>query len=346
MPNYADGVLHTAKHILPDYMNRAEMRVKPATTLMKYLKNTEFLIPGTEYERAIQAKDSDQQTVEVNTLNKQSISTGSARSHNHTGSINDSRKQTVSFTTYSASFKYSLKGADRNIWSLADQVAAQMRSAAIALHESIETDFLARLNTKKSQVVESTSPRSGSWDASNYIFGIANTEVDFWVQKAKGFMREQYYTGQFDAVVDEYLFQQFERIANQGGGNSQNLTFQVSDVMPGPTTELTLDSGYVGQGYIFPVGSVGVIPWIPRPNRDGFGASGEAGGLFTSVPDPLGSGLTFALHQYQVGADNSSAAGETQDVDFEVELSIDLGAVEADSSTANLSPIFKFGVQS
>ncbi len=345
--NYTDAALNTAIYKgVPELMNKAEFKAKPSATLMKYLKNTQFLIPATEMERALAIKATDTQTVKVNLLNKQATTTISARATAHTGSINTSRVQTASFTIYGGKFKYSVKGAERNIWELSDQIAAQIHSAAIAIHSAIETALLARLSTYKSQVVISASPRSGTWDGTNYILGIAQADKSYWMQKIKGFMREQYYTGQFDAVVDETLMQEFERIANQGAGNSQNLAFQVGGVTPSVTEELSLDASYDGQGYIFPVGSIGILPWTPPLNKTpgGYGSSGEAGGFYTTIPDPLGSGLTFALHQYKTGADNQSAAGQTQDIDIQMEMTVDLAPVEANTSTSNEYPIFKFGI--
>jgi hypothetical protein len=346
MANYATAVLNTAKYKVSDLMQRTEFKVKPASTLMTYLKNTEFIAPASAFEAALATKASDQQSVSVNLINKQSISTGSARAAAHTGSINDSRATTIGFTTYTSTFKYSLKGSDRNIYSVAEQVAAQIRSGAIALHEAIETAALARLNTNKSQVVVSTSPRNLTWDNTNFIAQIAGADVDRFPQYLKSFMRQQYLDGPLDGIFDEFAMAEFERIAFQGAGNSTNLNFQVGGVSAMGTQELSLDAGYDGMGYIFPVGSIGVLPWIPSLNRDGFGDTFQNGGLYDSISDPLGSGLTFALHQRAVGADNESAAGETQDVDIEVELSIDLGFFEATTSTSNLTPIFKFGIQS
>lgn len=346
MANYATAVLNTAKYKVSEMMQKTEFKVKPASTLMTYLKNTEFVAPASAFEAALATKASDQQSVSVNLLNKQSISVGSARAAAHTGSINDSRATTITFTTYSAPFKFSLKGADRNIYSVAEQYAGQLRSAAIALHEAIETAALARLNTNKSQVVVSASPRNVAWDGTNYIAQIAGADVDRFPQYLKSFMRQQYLTGQMDGIFDEFAMAEFERIAFQGAGNSENLQFQVGGISAMGTQELSLDAGYNGQGYIFPVGSIGVLPWIPSLNRDGFGDTFQNGGLYDSIPDPLGSGLTFALHQRAAGADNEAAAGETQDVDIEVELSVDLGFFEATTSTSNLTPIFKFGIQS
>ncbi len=343
--NYTDAALNTAIYkAVPELMNQAEFKAKPSAALMKYLKNTQFLIPASEMERALATKATDSQTVKVNMLNKQATSTGSNRAATRSGAINTSRVVTASFTTAQAYFKYSIKGADRSIWQLAEQIAAQFRSAAIAMHSSMETALLARFNTYKTQVVESLTPRSGTWDATNYILKIDNNKLAYWPQKIKGFMREQHYKGTFDALIDESLMQEFERIANQGAGNAENLAFQVGGVTPTVTEELTLDAGYVGQGYIFPIGSIGLLPWIPAINRQGFGSSGDLGGMYTSIPDPLGSGLTFAVHQYQAGADNQSAAGERQDVDIEVELSVDYAPVEQNTSTSNLYSTVKFGV--
>lgn len=345
MANYADGRWSAFQYKVAEMMQRPEFKFKPSPALMKYRKNSEFLIPASEKERVLGVKQSDQDPVELNFINKQTIATGSARAYNHTGSINDSTKATVSFATYAADFTYSLKSADRTIWELADIVAKQIRSAAIALHASIETAAIARMNTYKSQVVTSATPQSGSWDAVNHIFQVANADKDLWMQKTKGFMREQYYRGMgFDAIVNEYLYQLGEHLVQQGQGNATNLGWQATGLMADVTEELANDNGYVGMGYIFPEGSIGVLDWIPKLNRQNYGDVGKIGGLYTSIPDPLGSGLVFAVHEYQEAADNQNAAGETQDINNHVELSVDLAFFEDAMSTANASPIYKFGL--
>ena len=78
-------------------------------------------------------------------------------------------------------------------------------------------------------------------------------------------------------------------------------------------------------------------------NRQGFGDTFTNGGAYRTIADPLGSGLTFAVHEYATGADNESNGAETQDIDIEVEVSIDLAPVKAPTSTSNLTPIVKAG---
>lgn len=350
MANYSTARWEAFQYKLNELMQKPEFKYKPSPALMKFMKNSDFLIPASEKERVLGVKQSDQDTVYVNLLNKQSITTGSARAYNHTGSINDSTREELSFTTYAADFTYSKKATDRVIWAEAEMVSAQMLSAIIDLHSAIETALMTNLNTNKSQVERYTAAgsgtlRSGTWDATNYILQIANSDYDLWMQRSKGFMREQYYRdGQFETIVDETLNQKAEYLIQQGQGNSVNFGWQALGLMGDVTQELTLDAGYVGMGYIFPVGSIGIVPWIPRMNRQGFGDPGAAGGFYTSMPDPLGSGLTFAVHEYYEGADNNSAAGETQDVNVHVEISVDLAPLVAPMSTANASPLFKFGV--
>ena len=346
MANYADSVWGTAQHILNEQMTRPEFKRKPSAALSAFLQNTQFTVPAWYTDRdGFAIKASDQQVVDVSLLTKQATSAASARAHNHTGNINDSKKATVTFTTYATKFKYSIKQGDRNIFSLAEMVAAQMRSAAIDLHSTIETALIAVLNAGKSQVVTSATPFGGTWDGTNHIFGVSNADEKLAFERLRGFMRQQYYTGNIFFVHSEAFQQMANYLIQQGQGNAENLFWQFEG-LTGFNSQEIATAGYTGSGYMFEEGTTGILPWIPKLNRDGFGTAFQVGGGYSSIPDPLGSGLTFAVHQRAAGADNSAAAGETQDVDINVELSIDLGPVIAPMSTSNASPAFKTGILS
>ena len=328
-------------------MAAPEFKVKPSAALQVYLANTNFLIPASERERMWLQKPTDSATVYLNSLNKQSISTGSARAHNHTGSNNDGTRTTVSYTITSAAFSYSIKTADKNVFNEAEIIAAQMRSAAIAMHQDIETDLITDLGTDKSQVVISTSPASGSWDATNYIFGVANANKSQYFQYLRMFMLEQYYTGNLWAINNIPAGAQYEYLAQQGQANQTNLGWQILGFGATTTTGLANSAGYEQMSYILPEGGVGILPWIPEKNRLGHGDSPfQVGGQYSTIADPLGTGLVFAVHQYAAGADNSATFGETQDVNVYVEFSIDLAPVTAPMSTSNLSPVFLAGLLS
>lgn len=346
MANFADNRWSAFQYKLAEKMQMPEYKRKPSTALSLLMKNTDILIPASEKERILGVKQSDQDTVEINYIKKTSHSTASARAAAHTESVGDGGKITASFTTYAADFTYTKKTADRTIWEEAELVAKEIISAAIAIHGSIETAFLGFLDTYKNQSVISETPRSGAWDSTNHIFQIVNADLNRWMQRTKGFMREQYYQGMFDCIVDEYLFQQAEYLIQQGQGNQTNLGWQANNLDIGVSSELTVSDGYEGMGYIVPAGTIGLLSWIPKLNRQGYGAPGSVGGLYTQIPDPFGSGLMFAVHEYYTAADNNNASGETQDINVNVELSVDLALIYDTMSTANAYPMNKFGVLS
>jgi len=344
MANYSTQRWDAFKYKLNEAMSAPEFRKSPSPTLTTLLRNTDFLIPASEKERVLGLKQSDQNTVSIKILNKQSISVTNARSAAHTGSKNDGTSVDATFTTYAANFGYSIKESDRIIWELAEIQSRQVLSSIIALHEDIESGLATWMNTNKSQVVESLTPRSGTWDPTNYKFDVANADLNRWAQRVKGFMREQKYKGMYEMIADELLYQEGEFLVQQGQGNNENLAWQMQDINGMVSQDITVPEGSFGSGFIFPAGTVGILPWIPNLNKRDFGSSGEAGGFYTTLEDPFGTGLTFAVHERYAGADNQATSGETQDINVFVEISVDLSPVKAVMSTANASPIFKFDV--
>lgn len=343
MANYADSLWLAAQYKLDEMMQKPEFKHKPSAALSVFLKNTNMLIPASAREAAWNQKPSDQVPVTVKNLAKHTVALGSARAYNHAGAIGDSMTVTPNYTTYSRKFKYSVKQADRNVFGLAEMIAGEVRSAAIDLHAGIETALIANLNTNKSQVVVDANPQSGTWDGANFIFGVLNADKAQYFQYLKMFMNEQYYGGSFDVINNMRAMAQAMYLGQQGQGNATNLGWQIDGLNMVASTELTNAAGYDWMSYIIPEGTIGILPWIPQLNRQGFGETFRVGGRYSTIADPLGSGLTFAVHEYAVGADNNNAAGETQDIDVEVEISIDLAPIIAPMSTANASPIFKAG---
>lgn len=343
MANYADSVWNAAQYKLNEMMQKPEFKHKPSAALSVFLKNTNFLVPASERERLWNQKASDQQTVSIYNLEKQTVALGSARAAAHSGAVADSGTADLTYTTYARKFKYSIKRADRNVFSAAEMVAAQLRSAAIDLHSGIETALMSYLNTNKTQSVISATPQSGDWDATNYIFGVLAADKDQYFQYLKMFMFEQYYGGAFDVINNVRAQAQANYLGQQGQGNATNLGWQIDGMNMVASTELTNAAGYDWMSYIIPEGGVGILPWIPQLNRQGFGDTFQNGGAYRTIADPLGSGLTFAVHEYAAGADNESAGAETQDIDIQVEVSVDLAPVKALMSTSNLTPIVKAG---
>ncbi len=345
MANYADTRRYAIQYAMTDLMNKPENKHKPSAVLNMLLSNGQGLVTAKERARIARIKNSDQDTVEVSILNKQATTAATVRAAAHTGSINDSTKAALTYITRAAKFKYSVKQADRDsVFSLNEMVAQQMMSAIIDLHGTLETYYLAYLNTNKSQVVTSGTPTLGTWDGTNYIYGAAAADEDLMFQRFKGFMREQHYKGAMQLVANEFITQKGEFLYQQGSGNSENLGWQLSNINGFDTVELTNDSGYQGMGYIIPFGTVGLEQWIPNMNVSGYGDPFKTGGVYYSIPDPLGTGLVFAVHEYAAAADNGAAAGETQDINIQVEVSIDTAPVKAIETASNSSSIYKVGL--
>ena len=223
---YTNSVWNAAQYKLDEMMNKPEFKHKPSAALSVFMKNTNFLVPASERERLWNQKTSDQQTVSTYSLDKQTVALGSARAYNHTGAIGASSTADVSYTTYSRKFKYSIKQGDRNVFALAEMVAAQIRSASIDLNAGIETALMAVLNTNKTQVVTSLTPQSGEWDAVNFLFGVLAGDSDQYFQFFKTFMKEQFYGGTFDVINNIRAQANAMFLGQQGQGNSTNLGWQ------------------------------------------------------------------------------------------------------------------------
>lgn len=344
MANFADSVWNAAQYKLNEMMNMPEFKHKPSAALSVFLKNTNFLIPASERERLWNQKPSDQIAVTLKTLNKQATSAASARAAAHTGNNNDSSTTTATYVTYAQKFKYSIKQGDKNVFDIAEMLAAQIRSASIAIHSVVETALMSSLDTNKSQVVVSLTPQSGTWDASNFILGVDNDQDDFYFQHIQAFMGEEYYHPNFDVINNTGASIRLSQIGQQGQGNSTNLGWQIPGLSAVTSTAFANDDGYDYMSFILAEGTIGILPWIPMLNRDGFGNTFQNGGSYRSIPDPLGSGLVFAVHEYATGADNESTYGETQDVDIQVEISVDLAPVYAPMTTSNASPVYLTGL--
>lgn len=344
MANYADSVWGAALYKLEESMLKPEFKHKPSTALTVFKRNGNFMIPSSQREAMWNQKSSDSQTVTIKSLEKQTVALGSARAYNHTGAVGDSATVNLAYTIYSRKFKYSLKRADYNVFSQGEMIAKQILSASIDLHGGIETALMSYLNTNKTQVVVSATPQSGEWDGTNYLFGVLNADKDQYFQWLKMFMQEQFYSAPFDVINNIRAQGNAQFLGQQGQGNATNLGWQIDGMDMGASTELANATGYDQMSYIIPSGAVGLVDWIPSLNRNGHGNIFQNGGMYSTMPDPLGSGMTLAVHQYATGVDNDSAGSETQDVDIQVEISVDVAPFKSPMSTSNLTPIVKAGL--
>jgi len=338
MANYADSLLVTAQSMLNDDMAKPEYRHKDYSIIRVLTGNAPVLLPELD-----SIYKSDSMTVESYCLALSASDAITARAHDHAASaFGDSQKVTLSFAIRGQEFKSSLKAADRNYIGEAQMLKGRIMGAFIHLFDTIEALAATSLNTNKSQVNDATDGERGTWDDSNYVWEIDNANQDFVFQYISSMMRENNYTN-LDFIADPTLYALAMQKANQGGSNAVNLGWQFAGLNMFESPSITPGDEQIGLGYAIPKGTSALVHRIPSLNKVGKDTKDYT---YTSMMDPFGLGIECAVHVREVGTDTSGSVGETQDVVFEYELTLDFAFVNAPLTTSNAATVFKHALRS
>jgi hypothetical protein len=152
------------------------------------------------------------------------------------------------------------------------------------------------------------------------------------------------YVGSMKVFCDSVAYAKFEKQAAQGVSNATNLSFQFNGVTFVHSVGLGalavgLDATYTkGFWIVVPDGTVATLPWIPKQNRVGVSTTVAD---YSSLLNPVDS-EAYAIHTYEVSADDSTNNGYTQDVVTQYEISQDLAFVKAPLTTADETTIQAF----
>jgi hypothetical protein len=332
--NFSPSNLVKAQALLKQRFNEAELRRKQSAALAVAMKNQDLLIPGHQ-----QLRTREDRTVEAYIMKRTSRTTGTARAYNHTGTRGDSMAVALTWSRFSDVFTLSLKMMDNNIFSFEQALANSIYNTALNLHSSIETAGINYLKANRTQV--NAGGPSGSFNGTNFAYEIALANKPRYSQIAMAMMNKNKYVGAVDVIASPEIYLDAQFYASQGTNNATNYGFQFAGLNYIQSIELA-DSNYAaGVSMVIPEGLFGVLPWIPKQNREGSGDYNSVLGGYGSIPDPLGTGLDYALHAYAQRADTSASNGDTQDVVMEFELSIDIAWLTAPLSVANETPIFE-----
>lgn len=337
MANYAASVLAEAKLILSERFAAPEKRLKAAGVFGAYLKNSDLAMPNIG-----ELRTSASRAEKAYFQNRTKRANGGARAFNHTGATGDSSEIAITWSTYSDTAQTSLKRSENNLFSDAQLLANELENMFKNIHEAADAAALTNLATQKSLINVAT--KNGVFDNVNKTFEIATADIARFIQHGKSMLRQNYYKGGADLILDPVLYLEAEHYLQQGGGNATNLGYQRAGVS-GLYEAVTLsDANYSkGAGYFIPEGTIGVVDWIPAKNRQGYGDFESVLGGYGTVQDPI-TGLTYAIHGYSQRADTSAAGGDAQDVTTEWELSVDLSFNNTPLSVATESTIFEVGV--
>jgi hypothetical protein len=312
MANFDTGNLLTAQVIANKKYEAPEMRMKPAPAF-SLLTSNEGIISGAET-----LKTRDDRAIEAHLLARTKRSAGSARAHDHTGTIDDSQKVTLSWTTKSDKFAISLKLLDKSVHDFNTVLANKFAQACMNILEDKETEAIAYLMAQRATT--SATIKGATFDATSDSVQVAAANSTSFFQRVKSVMRQNYFSGQLDVIVDPLLQIAFEQQLAQGAGNSTNLQYNFPGLRIAESVELA-DADYAsGCALVFPQGGVCALNWIPKQNRAGWGDYNSyvgGYGVFNFM------GHQFAVHGYAQRADTSASNGDVQDVSMEFEVSLD-----------------------
>jgi len=339
MANRTTANLVKAQAKLIAAFQSSELRYRfPATYLaLKAISNV--MLPN--YEELRKRED---RTVETNYAIRAKRTLGSARTHNHTGTKNDTGTLTPTWATYTDPFNMSLKQSDNSIYDAQEQMNQEVMNVIANFMEGYETAATAYLFANRSGVNIATA--EGTFDATDDVFEIVEAKETRAIQITMIAVDANKYPAGSTIFCDSISYAKFQYQAAQGAGNATNLSFQFQGLTFVHSVELgalaaALVSAYSkGFWIVVPTGTVAVLPWIPKQNRIGVETKEN---VYTSLLNPV-DGETYAVHSYETRADDSANNGYTQDVVTQYQISQDLAFTKAPLSTANETPILAFGI--
>lgn len=321
MANFDTSNLLTAQTMVADKYKGAEMRMKPAPAFSLLTGNANILIVGAET-----LKTRDDRAIEAHLLARTKRAAGSARAHNHTGTIDDTAKITLTWTTKSDKFTISLKLLDKSVFDFNTVLANKLEQACMNILEDKETEAITYLRAQRA--TQQPTLKGVTFNATNDVIEVDATEESKFFARVRSAMRQNMFSGQLDIIADANIAVSAEFLAAQGAGNATNYGYQFMGLNIAESIELD-DSNYaVGAAMVMPAGSVGALNWIPKQNRQGWGDYNSYVGGYGTFSF---MGYQFALHGYAGRADTSASNGDAQDVTMEFEVSLD--------SSFNKSPL-------
>jgi uncharacterized protein YbjQ (UPF0145 family) len=337
MANFASSVLVNAQAVLASKFNEAELRRKNRPVLNMAVNNTEYCLPDHQALKKAEAR-----TVEVKYLATKAAGSTTAKVALHTGTKGDSGTLNLSWSTYVEKFYTSRKQAQNNVIAFERMFQHELDQAIQNLKDRAETAGLAAVVSNRCQRTAAqigTGHGAGTWSDVNFALAVASGDASYFAQLAKQFMFYRKYRGEFDVISDLVQFGKFERVMNQGAGNSTNTAFQFGGLNIAPTIETILSAYTSGAALVMPKGSFAGLVWNDPENRKGRDEGNNNVGALTTMLDPYGSGIVFDVSQYTVRRDESAAGGHAQDIVDEWEVSLNIGWAVPPISTSSDSAI-------
>lgn len=340
MANYTLANLVKAQIVMTGEFANNDTRYRKPAIFYLFLQNTSGFFPDAEALRT-----SEKRAVEANYFKRTATALSTAgRSHNHTGAAGDSGTVAINYTTYSATFSTSLKQADSSIFSFQEQFTNEVRQKFIDFADGLDTVSVNYIFNNRTGV--NTAAVKGVFNTTDDAYRI--TESTFGKQAmtiTKVVMDINKYQDRRLAIVcDSIAYTTFLEMAAQGASNATNTTFQFQGTYFVHAPQLTamavaLNATYT-KGFWIAIAEehIGVLDWIPKQNRT---TKETSVNMYGNIINPIDK-LKYAAHSYEARFDGTSTNGEKQDVQTQMELSIDLSFNHAPDSVTDSTPMFAF----
>lgn len=317
MANFDTSNLLTAQQILADKYASPEMRMKPAPAFTLLTQNTPFLMESAEVLRT-----REDRAIEAHLLARTKRAPVAGRTYNHTGTLDDSAKVTLQWSSMADPTAISLKLLDKSVFDFNTVLANKLEQCCMNILEAKETEAIAYLRANRA-TQQPAALQGVTFNAANDVIEVDNVELEAkrffaWV---RSIARQNYFAGVgIDVIADSKLAVQAEYLVAQGAGNATNWGYQFQGLNILESVEFR-DANYGnGAALVMPGSGACALNWIPKQNRDGIGD-------FYSVLGGFGIfnflGYDFALHAYAERADTGGTNGDAQDVMMQFELSLD-----------------------
>jgi len=344
MANRTLANFSTAQARLLGAFQAQELRYRNPVTYLAFLMSSNIMFPNYEELRL-----REDRAIDTNYKIRSSRALGSGgRIFNHTGTKGDTAVLTPSWSTYDDGFNISLKQADNSLYSLDEQLASELQQITSNFAEGLETIATAYIFAQRSGVNIATS--EGAFETALGVNTFEITEAtngNRAIQISKSVMHvNKYSDSNLVAFCDTVAYNKFLFDAAQGAQNSTNLSFQFNGVTYIHSVELgalavALDATFnKGFWIMAEMGTFGVLPWIPKQNRNGVETSVDT---YTSMINPIDNNM-YAVHSYESRANDSANNGSAQDTVTQYEISIDVALEKAPLTTLNETVFLAFSL--
>ena len=339
---FKDSILLNAVGLMDKKINSKELRKPVFGAENAFLEKREMLIPTVDAIRK-----AEQQTVEAKYLERDAIAIGTSRACTPTAAYGDTGTVDLSWATYSHTAKTAVKVGEYNYYEQLALFQNDIYNRFVDLHTQIEADAVAYLEANRTGIQGNRT--MNNWDGGADVMRTPLAQRDDYLNRIKTEMYQDNYRGTLMDIHSIPMMNMYRQQFAQGASNDENLQFQYPGFQHYDSAAVTNGTGSVfGTNYIVEEGGIALLDWIPALNRRG--QKSESGSTWTTMPDPFGYPLTWAVYiidscfdtTYSSGSD---PRGATQDYLRTYEFSIDLSFNRAPITAAGQEVINKYELQ-